>query len=90
MRDVTPGWRHVAIVAEGEAVDLNGLSPWDHEWHRAQEPEIIVAHPSYPAQRHPMWIYELRDEQQRVKFAAGEYSNGVLGPRACRLTYGWS
>jgi hypothetical protein len=79
MRDVTPGWKHVAIVPEGGVVELEGLKPWDHDWHRLHEPEIIVAHPSYPNQRHPMWVYELRVERQRVKFAAGEYSSNVWG-----------
>ena len=77
--DITPGWRHVAIGFEGAAVSLAGLNPWQLKWRRLDEPAITVAHPSHPEQRHPMWIYELRSNNRTVKFAAGEYSNGVWG-----------
>jgi hypothetical protein len=79
MTTVTPGWKHVAIGFEGDEVVLDGLNPWQLEWHSLEEPEITVAHPSYPQQRHPMWIYELRGQGKTVKFAAGEFSNGVWG-----------
>jgi hypothetical protein len=79
MADITPGWEHVAIGLEGDKVSLSGLNPWQLKWHALEEPPITVAHPSYPHQRHPMWVYELHTEGKTVKFAAGEFSNGVWG-----------
>jgi len=79
MTDITPGWKHVAIGFEGDPVSLGGLNPWELPWHSLGEPPIIVAHPSYPRQRHSMWIYELRVDNEAVMFAAGEFSNGVWG-----------
>ena len=79
MADVTPGWKHIAIGVEGDKVALAGLDPWQLEWHELGEPPITVAHPSYPQQRHPMCVYELRSGGKSVKFAAGEFSNGVWG-----------
>ena len=79
MSDVTPGWTHVSIGFEGDKVLLDDLNPWGLEWHALQEPRIIVAHPNYPQERHQMDVYELRREGKTVKFAAGEFSNGVWG-----------
>jgi len=76
---ITPGWRFVAIGLDGAAISLAGLNPWQLKWRRLDEPAITVAHPSHPEQRHQMWIYELRNKNRTVKFAAGEYSNGVWG-----------
>ena len=77
--EITPGWNHVSIGFEGDQVSLGGLNPWQHEWHSLGLPPIIVAHPSYPQQRHSMSVYELRVGQRSVKFAGGEFSNSVWG-----------
>ena len=75
--EITPGWRHLATVAEGNALSLDDLNPWQHEWHASTEPAIIIAHPSWPAQRHPLRVYELRTPDRTIRFAAGELSAGV-------------
>jgi len=79
MIDITPGWKFVWIGCDGESFLLVGLDPWRLEWHSLNEPTITVAHPSYPKQRHTMWVYELCAEGKTVKFAAGEFSNQVWG-----------
>ncbi|MBC8067583.1 MAG: hypothetical protein IAG13_04545 [Deltaproteobacteria bacterium] len=79
MMDVTPGWRHVATVAEGDPVGLDAVDPWRLQWHALAEPAIVVAHPSWPSQRHRLPVYELRTPEQTLRFAAGELSAGVWG-----------
>ena len=79
MTDITPGWKHVSIGVEGNAVSLGGLNPWKLEWRSLDEPSITVAHPSYQHERHSMWLFEIHAGDKTVKFAAGEYSNGVWG-----------
>ena len=79
MVDITPGWKHVSIGFEGDRVSLGGLNPWQIKWHSLNDAPITVAHPSYPQQRHSMWLYELHAEGKIIKFAAGEFSNGVWG-----------
>ena len=78
MTKITPGWMFVAIVVEGEAVSLLGQNPWPLQWSSSGEPPITVAHPSYPSQRHEMSVYDL-ESTQSIRFAAGEFSNGVWG-----------
>jgi hypothetical protein len=79
MEDFTPGWKFISIGFEGNEVSLGGLNPWKMKWHSLKLPEITVAHPSYPKERHSMSQYELRTEFKSVRFAAGEFSNGVWG-----------
>lgn len=79
MSEVTPGWRHVHIGFENDAVSLRGTNPWKSKWRPLPCPAIIVAHPAYPQQRHDMVVYEMDGPAGPIKFAAGEFSNGVWG-----------
>ena len=76
--DLTPGWRHLAIVMSGDPVLLDGFDVWKYRWRSLEGEPIVVAHPAYPQQRHAMWRYELQSPRPAV-FAAGEYSNSVWG-----------
>lgn len=76
---MTQGWRLLHIGFEGDDVSVAGINPWKaRNWTRTGE-KITVAHPSYPAQRHPMQVYLLDPENAGSVFAAGEFSNGVWG-----------
>jgi hypothetical protein len=77
--DVTPGWSLLGIVTEGSAVQVDGINLWDHAWEPASSRSITVAHPTYPDQRHQMWVYKLHGVSDSVLFAAGEFSNSVWG-----------
>lgn len=75
---VDSAWRFVSIGVEGGSVDIRGMNPWEHEW-ISTGGRVVVAHPSYPSQRHTMKTYELLRPQGPITFAAGEFSNGVWG-----------
>jgi hypothetical protein len=75
---ITPGWTFVSIGFEGDPVSLQGVDPWQHPWRR-RGASITVAHPSYPAERHTMFVCELTAQKRTIEFAAGEFSNGVWG-----------
>ena len=59
---------------DGEAIDLDGLNPWEHEW-ISQSEQIVVAHPFYPSQRHTVSVWVIQTPDRVVRFAAGEMSN---------------
>ena len=62
------------MCCDGDEFDLQSINPWEHEW--VSQPErIVVAHPSYPAQRHDVDVWAVRAPDQVVRFAAGEMSN---------------
>jgi len=79
MSEVTPGWRFISIGFERERVSVAGVNPWGLKWRSLQEPPIVVAHPDWPLERHQMFVYELDSPRGPIKFAAGEFSNGVWG-----------
>lgn len=76
---VTAGWQLVSIGLQDRPVSFDGIDPWKQEWRRCADESITVAHPSYPAERHTMFVYEVSTRGRTVKFAAGEFSNGVWG-----------
>jgi hypothetical protein len=80
MKDLTPGWKFVSIGFETSPVAVQGVDLWTYErqWVSKNE-KIVVSHPSYPSERHPMFVYSLEVDGKIVTFAAGEYSNGVWG-----------
>jgi hypothetical protein len=78
--DVTPGWKFVSIGFEKTPVAIQGIDPWRHDqqWVSSNE-KIVVSHPRYPSERHTMFVYQLEIDGRAIKFAAGEFSNGVWG-----------
>ena len=74
VRPVTPGWHSVGLCWDGEDFDLEGINPWHHEW-ASQAERIVVAHPSYPTQRHDADVWTIHTSDRVIKFAAGEMSN---------------
>jgi nitrogen fixation protein FixH len=73
---ITPGWRLVDVVIEGDSVRVSGIDPWEHAWTRESR-TIVVAHPSYPHQRHVLDVWQVAGPDGSAIFAAGELSNGV-------------
>jgi hypothetical protein len=70
-------WRHVGIVMDGQSILVDGLNPWAHEWKPTDDRAFEVPHPSYPDQRHWMYIYEIIHGTKTITFAAGELSANV-------------
>lgn len=79
MEEVTPGWRLVFIGVDGAIPAWGDFDPWKVKWRAVPPTTITVAHPSYPSQRHKMWTYELDGPEGAIRFAAGEFSNGIWG-----------
>jgi hypothetical protein len=76
--DVDGGWRFASIGFEGQQTDVGGMNPWEVEW-TSTGSRITVAHPQYPSQRHVMLVYEVTGSVPPIRFAGGEFSNGVWG-----------
>ena len=73
------GWKNVGIVIDGQPILVNGLNPWQYEWHSTGRSDIDLPHPSYPDQLHHMSVYEISNGKKMVTFAAGELSANVWG-----------
>jgi hypothetical protein len=72
-------WKPIGVVAEGQRIEIDGVNPWDHSWRSLEQASLDLPHPSYPAQRHKMKIYEVESAGRKVTFAAGELSPNVWG-----------
>ncbi|MEV6414953.1 hypothetical protein [Kribbella sp. NPDC051718] len=75
--DLTSGWTFVAIVGEGDPLELAGTNPWSADWVPVAVGNVTVAHPSYPRQHHDLPVYKLAGHEPALFFAAGELSNGA-------------
>ncbi len=78
MRELTPGWKATAVVAEGQPVDLAGQNVWNSNWNRSGEP-VVVPHPGHLAQRHTAIQYVMSTPAGEVRFAACELSANCWG-----------
>jgi hypothetical protein len=76
---VTPNWKPIGVVAEGQPIRVGNLNPWDYNWTSTDLDDINLPHPSYPTQLHRMSIYEINEGNSTVRFAAGELSMNVWG-----------
>lgn len=72
-------WKSAGITLDGQAFRLGGLNVWKHQWIPLDEPPVELPHPNYPSQLHQMWLYEMKEENKTVRFAAGELSASVWG-----------
>jgi hypothetical protein len=77
--DVSRGWEFRAIVGDRDPVAIAGVDPWQVKWEPVPVGSVVVAHPTYPAQRHSMSVYKLSGVDPAAFFAAGEFSNAVWG-----------
>jgi hypothetical protein len=77
--DISTGWELRAIVVDGDPVVIAGVDVWQKQWEPVRMGSVVVAHPTYPAQRHSMNVYRFSELDPAVFFAAGEFSNGVWG-----------
>ena len=67
------------IVSDGEEIDIRGVNPWDFKWTSTGEPPILVEHQQYKDEIHEMHIYEIKNGDKSIRFAAGEFSNVAWG-----------
>jgi hypothetical protein len=67
----------VGTVLEGKSLRIGGLEVWKHEWHDTR----AVARVRDPVhdQEFTFHVFEIRSGDTVVRFAAGEFSNGVWG-----------
>jgi hypothetical protein len=70
-------WKHIKTIADGDKFIINGLNIWDFKWHNTGE-YINVKDPLY-GQQYSFAVYEISNENIKVIFAAGEFSNCVWG-----------
>ena len=76
MSDMTE-WEFAGAVPDGEPFEIDGLDVWKYQWRDTRE-RAQVEDPHYH-QPFTFYVYELAGPDRVVRFAAGEFSNGIWG-----------
>jgi hypothetical protein len=71
-------WKFVGTPVDERNYVINGVNVWAHKWQEIEDETAHVQDPHY-SQDFQFDVYIIEHEEQRVKFAAGEFSNGVWG-----------
>ena len=77
-RYVECSWIPVGVGFEGEAINVNGINPWNYKWRSLRIP-LTLPHPAYPSQQNDYRVYQVDTENGIVVFASGELSPNVWG-----------
>ena len=70
-------WQFVASGTEGQRIRIGGVNVWEHEWQSSGE-KVDVTDPLY-RQHFSLDIWSIQAGRKTIRFAAGEFSNGVWG-----------
>ncbi|WP_374446431.1 hypothetical protein [Epilithonimonas sp.] len=74
---ITPGWKFITAIPDGEPFYLDGINIWDFKWQNTNE-TIEVKDPLYQ-QDFVLDIYKINAVGKDIVFAAGEFSNCIWG-----------
>jgi hypothetical protein len=71
-------WRFVGTAANERNFLIEGVNVWAFRWQEVRGERAAVEDPHYH-QSFNFSVYTVTDGEHSVKFAAGEFSNGVWG-----------
>jgi hypothetical protein len=71
-------WQFAGSSNEGEAFQIGGVNVWDQGWQVSAGEEAHVNDPVY-GQGFIFRVFTIQDGDEKIEFAAGEFSNGVWG-----------
>ena len=71
-------WQFAGSSKEGEPFEIQGVNVWEQGWQVSPGQEAHVHDPVY-GQGFVFRVYTVQDGEEKVEFAAGEFSNGVWG-----------
>ena len=70
-------WQFAGSAKKGEPFEIHGVDVWEQGW-QAEGQEAQVNDPVY-GKSYIFRIFSIQDDDQKVEFAAGEFSNGGWG-----------
>ncbi|HEX5837875.1 MAG TPA: hypothetical protein VFY26_08590 [Anaerolineales bacterium] len=71
-------WQFAGSSKEGEPFEIRGVHVWEQAWQVSPGQEAHVHDPVY-GQGFVFRVYTIQDGEEKVEFAAGEFSNGIWG-----------
>ena len=77
MMSIDTDWKFAASSVDGQSLLIDGIDVWVHRWKDTNE-HVVVTDPKYH-QEFVFSVFEIRDGEHIVRFAAGEFSNCIWG-----------
>ena len=71
-------WQFTGSSNEGEAFQIKGVNVWDQGWQLVPGQEANINDPVY-GKEFIFRVFTILDGEEKIEFAAGEFSNGVWG-----------
>ncbi len=71
-------WEFAGVNYDERTFVINGINVFSHHWKNIREEIAEVYDPLY-GQKHTFSVYTITEGERTIKFAAGEFSNGVWG-----------
>jgi hypothetical protein len=71
-------WQFAGSSKEGESFDIRGVNVWGQGWEVVPGEEAQVTDPVY-GRRHVFKVFSIQDGEEKIQFAAGEFSTGEWG-----------
>ena len=71
-------WQFAGSSNEGEAFQIKGVNVWKQGWQVVPGLEAHVNDPVY-GQEFIFRVFTIQDGEEKIEFAAGEFSNGIWG-----------
>ncbi|MGE5464805.1 MAG: hypothetical protein ACM3PS_15695 [Syntrophothermus sp.] len=71
-------WQFVGSSTEGDGFEIKGVNVWNHPWQTESGEEAHVNDPVY-GKSYIFKVFSIRDDDQKIEFAAGEFSKGEWG-----------
>ena len=70
-------WKFYSVVSSGAYIEIEGIDIWMCNWNQLNVGTLDIPHPSFPEQKHTLWINYVEKNDRFVLFGAGELSNDV-------------
>jgi hypothetical protein len=71
-------WQFAGSAKKDEPFEINGVDVWSQGWQVLAGEEAHVNDPVY-GKGYIFRVFSIQDNDQRIEFAAGEFSSGVWG-----------
>jgi hypothetical protein len=71
-------WKFIGWSGDGGPFEIAGVNVWSQKWIRHPEETAKVIDPRY-GQSFSFSVYDILAGEQRLTFAAGEFSNCIWG-----------
>ena len=72
------GWQFAGSAQKDEPFEIKGVNVWSQGWQVTDGQEVHVNDPVY-GKGYIFRVFSSQDDDQKIEFAAGEFSPGVWG-----------